>query len=898
MRTTVRTTDQGTDKKIQKLIDDYEDIFQGIGKYKGDPVKIQVREGIQPVIQPPRRIPIHYRKPLQDHLEELIQGDVIEGPLQEEEEGTWISNLVITDKKWEGKPEENRVQIRANVDLRPLNQYVYQTHEQFPTFDELRHDMKGSDTFSKLDMVHSFHQFELEESARKLFAFRTPWGLYRFKRLVMGNSPASSECHKRVREVVAGLPGVLQIKDDVLIHGKGEEHDERLKSVLQRFREAGLTLRKEKCELKRSQVKWFGMVFSKEGMAPDPDKVQVIKNWKPPKTVRQVKSFLQTVQFNAAYMGAETKAELSYTELTAPLRALTKKGQRFKWTKVHQRHFDMIKERLCSDKVMVAYDPGRETRIYTDGGPEGAQATVTQKYRDEQLGEQWRPVAHTARAWTETEKGYSQIEKESNALCTGISANRPYLLGKNFQAAVDHKPLLPLYNKINRPKQIRVDRHRTKLAGYKFEVIHVPGDSTPCDYGSRAGCPEPREYTEQEKEDWAIEEEDEIFVSRIMEEQVPQAITWNMVQRATKEDPQLKMLMEDIRKGTCRKALTRYTKIFNELSIIDEVIVRGEQILIPEDMQEDVIKLAHEGHTLGHEKTIRLLRESCWFPAMGEKVKKFIETCKPCQAADPRTEQEPLHPTMMPEGPWQIVHADFKGPIGGKWYVHTFIDQFSKYPIVEICKSTSWDKMLPQLQRITSLWGYMDTIITDGGPPYDGQKFKEYMIAQGIHHHICTPENPQANGFVEVFQKVIVKVIHTAMIEKEDPKAAVEKYLMTYRAAPHKTTGKSPYELMFRRKMKTKLPLIRTRQDTATEKEARERHDTEKLKQKERHDKKHKAMEKDIQQGDKVMIKRKKTTLDTPWDPEEFTVKEVKGAKLTLARQGELNTELKTMSRY
>ena len=110
MRTTVKTTDHGIDKKIQKLIHDYEDIFQGIGKNKGDPVKIQVREGIQPVIQPPRRIPIHYLKPLQDHLEELIQGDVIEGPLQEEEEGTWISNLVITDKKWEGKPEENRVQ--------------------------------------------------------------------------------------------------------------------------------------------------------------------------------------------------------------------------------------------------------------------------------------------------------------------------------------------------------------------------------------------------------------------------------------------------------------------------------------------------------------------------------------------------------------------------------------------------------------------------------------------------------------------------------------------------------------------------------------------------------------------------------------------------------------------
>ena len=60
---------------------------------------------------------------------------------------------------------------------------------------------------------------------------------------------------------------------------------------------------------------------------------------------------------------------------------------------------------------------------------------------------------------------------------------------------------------------------------------------------------------------------------------------------------------------------------------------------------------------------------------------------------------------------------------------------------------------------------------------------------------------------------------------------AVEKCLMTYRAAPHKTTGKSSYELMFRRKMKTKLLLIRTRQNTATEKEAREKHDEGKRKQ-------------------------------------------------------------------
>ena len=132
---------------------------------------------------------------------------------------------------------------------------------------------------------------------------------------------------------------------------------------------------------------------------------------------------------------------------------------------------------------MVPYDPTRDTRLYSDGGPEGAQATVAQRYDHPEKGEQWRPVAHTARAWTDCEKRYSQIKKESNALLTGITSNKTYLLGVNFEAVVDHKPLLPLYNNPKRPKQMRVDRHRMKLAGYRFHVSHVSGEKNPCDYG-------------------------------------------------------------------------------------------------------------------------------------------------------------------------------------------------------------------------------------------------------------------------------------------------------------------------------------------------------------------------------------------------------------------------------
>ena len=109
-----------------------------------------------------------------------------------------------------------------------------------------------------------------------------------------------------------------------MVHGNGGEYDENLRKVLHRFKEAGLTLRAEICRLGRKEAHWFGMIFSEEGMSADPDKVKLVKEWLALRTVRDLKSFLQTIQFNSAYMGAEKEGELLYADLTAPLRRLTR----------------------------------------------------------------------------------------------------------------------------------------------------------------------------------------------------------------------------------------------------------------------------------------------------------------------------------------------------------------------------------------------------------------------------------------------------------------------------------------------------------------------------------------------------------------------------------------------
>ena len=132
----------------------------------------------------------------------------------------------------------------------------------------------------------------MDQESQELFVFYTPWGLYKYNTLVMGVSSASSECHERIRLVVEGLQGVQQIKDDIVVHGVGMEHDSRLAALLERLQEYNITLRREKCKFGVPEVKWFGHIYSKQGMTVDTERKQVIRDWKRPGDKKEVKSFL------------------------------------------------------------------------------------------------------------------------------------------------------------------------------------------------------------------------------------------------------------------------------------------------------------------------------------------------------------------------------------------------------------------------------------------------------------------------------------------------------------------------------------------------------------------------------------------------------------------------------
>ena len=162
-------TQEEIDTEMKKIVDKHPKVFTGLGKAKVAPVEVKVNPEVKPRQEKPRRMAMHLRQPVKEYLEEMeALGLVTPLPSSEEHATGWISNLVVTKKKWDSS------KIRVNMDTRHMEDAIVKAKYPIPTMEELRHEFRGSDRFSVLDMNHAFLQFELAEEAKKLFVFQTP----------------------------------------------------------------------------------------------------------------------------------------------------------------------------------------------------------------------------------------------------------------------------------------------------------------------------------------------------------------------------------------------------------------------------------------------------------------------------------------------------------------------------------------------------------------------------------------------------------------------------------------------------------------------------------------------------------------------------------------------------
>ena len=313
------------------------------------------------------------------------------------------------------------------------------------------------------------------------------------------------------------------------------------------------------------------------------------------------------------------------------------------------------------------------------------------------------------------------------------------------------------------------------------------------------------------------------YINFVTQNSVPKAMTLKEILDATNDDAALTELRDAIKTNKWDSpAVKPFKAVKNELtSTAQGIILRGTRIVIPSALQQRAINIAHETH-LGIEKTKSLIREKIWFPQIDSRVKDTIEQCIAYQAVGKQKPPEPLRMTEMPELPWRTVHVDFYGPLPTSEYLLVVVDRYSRFPEAEIVHSTRAATVIPKLDKIFSVHGIPDVIISDNGPPFNGDEYARYLKALGIQAKFSTPYWLQGNATVERFMQPLGKALKTAKLQGRSWKQELNRFLLQYRTTPHCTTGVPPSELLFNRTVKGKLLVITKKIIVNRHKEARD----------------------------------------------------------------------------
>ena len=244
--------------------------------------------------------------------------------------------------------------LRMCIDYQQINKVTVKNKYPLPRIEDLFYQLKGVGVFSKIDLRSEYYQLRVKEVDVPKTAFRTRYGHYEF--LVMPfeltNAPtAFMDLMNRVFRPYVDQFVVVFI-DDILVYSKdAQEHEQHLTLVLQKLREKKLYAKLSKCDFWLNEVSFLGHIVSAEGIRVDPTKIEAVVNWKPPRNVTEVRSFLDLAGYYRRFVRG-------FSVIASPLTKLLRKGIKFESDKC-QTSFEQLKRMLVEAPVLTQPTSGK-----------------------------------------------------------------------------------------------------------------------------------------------------------------------------------------------------------------------------------------------------------------------------------------------------------------------------------------------------------------------------------------------------------------------------------------------------------------------------------------------------------------------------------------------------------
>lgn len=752
---------------LKNFLKENKEVFSGIGDipYK---YKIVLKENANPVINPCRRIPLAIKDELKITLEGLEKKGVI---TKVEYPTDWVNNMVVVEK-----PNGT---LRICLDPKYLNMFIKKDQFPIPTGEEIMTTLSGKSVFTVLDMKDGFLQISLDKESSILTTFITPFGKYKFNKLPFGLT-VSPEVFQRINVKIFGdIPNVNVYFDDIIISGNNDEaHDVALSKVIERAKKFNVKFNINKVQYRLKQVKFLGLVFNKEGVKPDFERIKAIVEMQTPNNKKELLTFLGMINYLMKFIP-------NLTDLTGPLRDLIKNEVEWIWGPDQSKAFEKLKGKLSSLPTLKYFDGKDPIVIQCDASQFGLGACLMQNKR---------PVAYASRTLTKTEVNYAQIEKEMLAICFAVEKFHEFIYGREITVQTDHKPLISIINKDLCKVTARLQRLKLKLVKYSINLEYIPGkEILVADHLSR-NC---LKYSGNSMIlNDVVHSLSELSMSEDRKKQFAMEVEKDEELRKVK---QFSLNGWPTRKEKVEKGLKKYWVLRNEITIYNGILFYNDRVIVPIGLRHEMMKIMHEPH-IGIEKTKKRGRKIMYWSGMSLDIERWVTNCLVCQKYARSKPKEPLLVHEYPELPWEEIGVDIMEWKGASYLVA--MDYYSKWLEITPMKGKTANEVTKVFKAMFTTYGVPKVVISDN-MPFNSYVLNEFANEWGFEVRTVSPNYPKANGLAEKAVGIAKNIIK----KTEESGGDLSYAMLEYRNSPISGTNLTPAELLMNRTLRTKLPV-------------------------------------------------------------------------------------------
>ena len=782
--------------QLNGLLEAYGDIFASSSLDLGHTSIIQheIDTGnSKPIKQAPYRVSQNQRDEIESHISKMLEQNIISVS-----SSPWSSPVVLVKKK-DGT-------TRFCIDYRKLNAVTRKDSFPLPRIDDALDSLAGSNYFTTLDLQSGYHQVAMHPSSKEKTAFISHAGLYEFNVMSFGLTNAPPNFQRLMSRLLHGLEWKICLIyiDDIIVFSKTfEEHLSRLSLVFDRLREASLKLKPKKCFFARSSVNFLGFLVSSSGVSPDPEKLESVRSFPTPTSVKGVQSFLGLCNYYRRFVEG-------FAKIASPLNHLTRKNVVFEWSSDCEAAFQILKSRLCSPPILAYPDFSQPFHLYTDASQSALGYILGQVVDGKE-----HVIAYGGRELSLQETRYSTTEREALAVIDGIKRYQPYLFGRKFFVHTDHGSLSWLM-KVKDPTG-RLARWALQLQQYDFDVLHRPGSSN-----GNADALSRRPYTSSKS---PVSTSPSVVV---IDNVISSVQRLHTLQR---QDADLSVIIQYLEESQlpldnsqARSLLLSIDSYYlDENGILFHLWSPGKrrvtsirsQVVIPASLRYDVLVSCHDDPTAGHFgvlKTYEKIRARYYWHGMFKDIEHWCNTCVDCAMKKmPRNKHKaPLLPIPV-DGAFDRVAMDILGPFpvtnSGNRYIIVFSDYYTRWPEAFALPSTEASRIAWLLvNEILARHGSPRTLLSDRGANFLSAVVKEVSHLLNTKRLHTTSYHPQTDGLVERFNGTLAESLSMYVsTNQKDWDEHLPLILFAYRVSPSATTHESPFYLLYGRE--PRLPL-------------------------------------------------------------------------------------------